>query len=70
MMEAPADFQIPVPHKRGSGKLSGSKKVIWRLAVPQETELTQLGDEEGIGMAFGADGGGGAVAGVDDGAVG
>ena len=29
-----------------------------------------LGDEEGIGVAFVADGGGGAVAGVDDGAVG
>ena len=32
-------------------------------------EMT-LDDEEGIGLAFGADGGGGAVARVDDGAVG
>lgn len=29
-----------------------------------------LDDEEGVGVAFGADGGGGAVAGVDDGGVG
>ena len=33
------------------------------------TEMA-LGDEEGIGVAFVADGGGGAVAGVDDGGVG
>jgi hypothetical protein len=36
MMEAPVDFQIPVPRKRGSGKLKRCKKVVWRLAVPEK----------------------------------
>jgi hypothetical protein len=50
----------------------GNRKLTWpEIAAGNRRSLEKvLSDEEGIGVAFGAYGGGGTVAGVDDGGVG
>jgi len=61
--------------RRGSQRTEGAKRKANHRVNRGATEGTEssaygLGLEEGVGVAFVADGGGGAVAGVDDGVVG